>query len=256
MSKLSVVTTSWDDGDPADMRIAEILKARDVRGTFYAPFAGPDGRATLSTRQMRSLHSAGFEIGAHTLSHCTLTQVSPDHARTEILACKRLLEDVLGDEVGMFCYPRGRFDSTVVAAVKHAGYRGARTTRLLAVEASFPLFEMPTSLQAFPHRPATYVRHLVRRRRWSDLSHYCRELHRYPDWVQLGKKLFDDALAVGGVWHLWGHSWEIEALDLWSKLAELLDYVSNRPGVVYASNGETLTGLEARHRTSALAILV
>jgi hypothetical protein len=124
------------------------------------------------------------------------------------------------------------------------------------VEASFSFFEMPTTLQAFPHRPATYVRHLVKRRRWNSLSHYCSELYRYRDWVQLGKRLFDDTLTVGGVWHLWGHSWEVEALNLWDELEELLDYVAKRPGVVYASNGETLDRLEARRRTPVLTNLL
>jgi peptidoglycan-N-acetylglucosamine deacetylase len=253
MPKPTTVTTSWDDGDVADLRIAEILKARGLGGTFYVPFAGPGGRVTLRTHQMRSMWSEGFEIGAHTLSHCTLTRVSPDQSRTEILACKRVLEDLLGDEVGMFCYPRGRFDATALAAVREAGYRGARTTRLLTVEATFPSFEMPTTVQAFPHRPGNYIRNLARRRQWSSLSYYYRELRRYPHWVQLGKKLFDDALAVGGVWHLWGHSWEVEALDLWTELEELLDYVSNRPGVLYANNGETLNRVSSWHGTPALA---
>jgi peptidoglycan-N-acetylglucosamine deacetylase len=208
---------------------------------------------TMRTHQMRSLRSQGFEIGAHTLSHCTLTQVPPDQARTEIFACKRVLEDLLGNEVGMFCYPRGRFDATAASAVKEAGYRGARTTRLLSVEAAFPSFEMPTTVQAFPHRPSNYIRNLTRRKQWSSLSYYCRELRPYPSWVQLGRRLFDDALAVGGVWHLWGHSWEVEALDLWSELEALLDYVSNRTGVLYLTNGEILNRVSSWHGKPALA---
>ena len=45
-------------------------------------------------------------------------------------------------------------------------------------------------------------------------------------------------LLEGGVWHLYGHSWEIQELGLWDQLGDLLDYVAHRPGVVYATNGD------------------
>ena len=57
------------------------------------------------------------------------------------------------------------------------------------------------------------------------------------DWVALGKRLFDRVLREGGVWHLFGHSWEIEQRGLWDGLAELTRYVARRPGVTYLTNG-------------------
>ena len=35
-----IVTTSWDDGDPSDLRVAELLAARKLPGTFYIPVKG------------------------------------------------------------------------------------------------------------------------------------------------------------------------------------------------------------------------
>src|SRR2546430_8764527 len=37
-------------------------------------------------------------------------------------------------------------------------------------------------------------------------------------WIDVGKKLFDEVLLKGGVWHLYGHSWEIQELGLWDQL--------------------------------------
>jgi peptidoglycan/xylan/chitin deacetylase (PgdA/CDA1 family) len=250
MDNLVIVTTSWDDGYPADLKLAEMLHAYDVPATFYVPFQGPEGKPTLSIDRLRALHSLGFEIGGHTLSHCVLTEVSPSRARHEIFGCKRDLEQALGSEVRMFSYPCGRFNSKIVSLVRAAGYRGARTTRLLAIDAAPPPFNMPTTLQAVPHHQIQYLKNVLRRRQWGDLYWYGTELRRYRDWVDLGKHLFDQTLRTGGIWHLTGHSWEIEALGLWPALQELLRYVRRRARVRYVCNSVALDIAELHHASS------
>jgi peptidoglycan-N-acetylglucosamine deacetylase len=241
---LTIVTTSWDDGYPIDLKLAELLQRYNLLGTFYYPLNGEDGRAILSLEDLRSLHSAGFEIGAHSVTHAILTAIPRSQARSEIFDCKRTLQDLLGSEVRMFCYPRGYANAYTIRCVEEAGYRGARGTQLLSIEKTFSRFVMPTSLQAVPHRSINYVRNLARRRAWSSLSRYCRELRAHPNWVALGKRLFDEALRCDGLWHLWGHSWEIEELGLWADLEELFAYVGGRAGVLYGSNGWVIDALE------------
>ena len=68
MPRLRIVTTSWDDGDPQDLRVAELLDSRGLKGTFYVPIIGYDGRRILEPAELRSLASGGFEIGAHGVS--------------------------------------------------------------------------------------------------------------------------------------------------------------------------------------------
>jgi hypothetical protein len=31
------ITTSWDDGHPSDLRLADLLHKHSLRGTFYVP---------------------------------------------------------------------------------------------------------------------------------------------------------------------------------------------------------------------------
>jgi hypothetical protein len=62
------------------------------------------------------------------------------------------------------------------------------------------------------------------------------QMPRLGSWVELGKRLFDAVLEDGGVWHLYGHSWDIEMLRLWEGLRDLLDYVCRREAVRYVSN--------------------
>jgi hypothetical protein len=43
---------------------------------------------------------------------------------------------------------------------------------------------------------------------------------------------------------LYGHSWEIDELGIWSDLHEMLDHVSHCKGVTYLTNGQLLSLLK------------
>ena len=241
---LRIVTTSWDDGDHADVKLAELLRSRELPATFYIPICPHDGRPSLSHAELRALSEEGFEIGAHGYSHKLLWGLSAEKLAEEISPCKPILEDILGSEVRMFCYPRGRYDSQVVRALEKAGYRGARTVRMLSTQLTFNPFEMPTSLQSFPHSSSTYLKNITRGR-MKGLGTYLSHRPGSGNWLELGKSLFDCVLENGGVWHLYGHSWELEQLGLWDSLEKLLDYVCGRERVSYVPNGELLQYLPA-----------
>jgi len=239
-SPSSIVTTSWDDGDPLDLGLAEMLRERGLPGTFFVPLTGPYGKPTLRPADLRMLQAEGFEIGAHTVSHRPLAPLNGEELWKEVRNSKCVLEDTLGEEVTMFCYPNGSYNRRTIRAVKKAGFEGARTVRMLSHSPAFNAYEMPTTVQAYPHTPLAYLRNLGKQGDLAGLYGYVTDLHRCKNWVQLGKKLFDKVLAEGGIWHLYGHSWEIEALNLWDELAEMLDYVARRPGASYLLNSQVL----------------
>ena len=240
-----IVTTSWDDGDPFDLKVADLLRATGLPGTFYVPIVGYDGRKILEPAELRSLRSAGFEIGAHGVSHNVLTGLNPEELIREVRVCRRQLEDLLGVPVQMFSYPKGKHNALVIKELKDAGYTGARTIHMLRQRLDFDPFLMPTSLLAVPALRKLYVKNLLRSRNSRGLLDYLTHFIRLDSWVALGKALFDQVLEEGGVWHLHGHSWEIEELGLWDELRLMLDYVSNREGVTYVSNRGVLNFLPA-----------
>jgi len=231
-----VVTTSWDDGDRCDLRLAEMLSAHGMAGTFYIPVEPFHAGRQLSTQQMRDLAAEKFEIGGHSVSHRNFTELSYEEQKRETLDCRRILEDRLGLPIKSFCYPNGKVNRRVLRCVEHAGYQGARTTRMLCYSLKFPRFEMPTTLQAFPLRPGHYLRNLARGANVARLADYAVRLRRAGSWVDVGKTLFDRVLEKGGCWHLYGHSWELEDLNLWKQLDDLLSYVAQRPSVHYVTN--------------------
>jgi peptidoglycan-N-acetylglucosamine deacetylase len=238
-----IVTTSWDDGDPLDLHLAEMLRERALPGSFFVPLTGPDGKPTLCPSDLRSLQAEGFEIGAHTVSHRVLAPLKGDQLWTEVHRSKYVLEAMLGQEVPMFCYPKGSYNRRTIRAVEKAGFEGARTVRMLSHALDFKSYEMPTTVQAYPHAPINYLRNLGKQGDFPSFYRYVTDLRGCESWVQLGKKLFDQVLLEGGIWHLYGHSWELEDLNLWEQLAEMLDYVAHRPEVTYLVNGQVV-----RHR--------
>lgn len=246
-----IVSTSWDDSDRADLKVAELLQTRGMNATFYVPFARPSGlcekRPALSNSEVRSL-SEYFEIGAHSVSHRLLRGMQAEDLSKEVGSCKAMLEDIVGKDVCMFCYPCGRYDANVVRALEGAGYKGARTVRMLATRLDFDPFEMPTTVQSFSHPNYTYFRNIVRARKLEGLQVYYANRKRLRNWVELSKALFDDVMQHGGIWHLYGHSWEVDHLGLWKDLKQVLDYVCKREGVLYLSNVELLHFLPARNR--------
>ena len=242
-----IVTTSWDDGDRADLKVAGLLRSRGIEGTFYVPIA-PYRERPLDRNELRSLSSEGFEIGAHGVSHRLLRGLCEQELLEEIGPCKPVLEDMLGTPVRMFCYPGGRYDSRVVRALKEAGYVGARTVRMLATKPDFSPFEMPTTVQIFPHAQFTYLKNVVKGRKLEGLRAYLAQRAKLDNWLELGKRLFDYVMQNGGIWHLYGHSWEIDALNLWDELRVMLDYVCRREGVTYLPNGEILAFLKTRNQ--------
>src|SRR5436190_13479271 len=93
MKPIACITTSWDDGHPLDLRVAELLAKYDLRGTFYVPRSAE--RGTMTAAQIREL-SGAFEVGAHTLHHVVLTRAPEAQARQEIAGSKSWLEDLTG----------------------------------------------------------------------------------------------------------------------------------------------------------------
>jgi len=77
-------------------------------------------RYMITTEQLRRLADGGVAIGAHGQTHAPLTQVD---AGAELTAARRVLEGLLpGRAVTTLSFPHGKFDDTVVARARDAGF--------------------------------------------------------------------------------------------------------------------------------------
>lgn len=86
----------------------------------------------MSSRQVRELHSAGMEVGAHTVNHPILASLPAAAAQAEIASGRDMLEGIIGGRVGLFAYPNGKpgqdYLPDHVAQVRALGFDGAFTT--------------------------------------------------------------------------------------------------------------------------------
>jgi len=96
----------------------------------------------MNWEHIKELHSLGFEIGSHSLTHPYLSKIDPQKAWEEIYTSKVILEDKLGTEIKAFCYPYGDYSQQVRDMVQRAGYSIAFTTRHGSFEESENFFEV------------------------------------------------------------------------------------------------------------------
>ncbi len=216
-----LVTTSWDDGHPLDLRVAELLAKYGLPGTFYVPRASQ--RPVMNNSQIRGL-SQSFEIGAHTLEHVMIDRLSDREASLQLSGSREWIEGVTGKSCQAFCFPGGRFRSRQLPLVRQAGYQAVRTVELLSTanpRRIGGLCVIPTTVQVFPHSPYAYARNALKRFSAPGLAWPHRSLLS-RNWAALAKEFFLRTLERGGVFHLWGHSWEIEEQGEWENLENVL----------------------------------
>jgi peptidoglycan-N-acetylglucosamine deacetylase len=237
-----IVTTSWDDGHPLDRKLAERLARHGMRGTFYAPLH-IEGRAVDVREFAKPLEAAGMEIGAHTLTHPVLTSLGEPEVRRELRDGKDGLEQILGRRVVSFCYPKGRHNRRIAAMAREAGYELARTTVSLRTDFDFDPFRMPVSLQVCPQPASAIVTHALRESNWRGLLRWYRAGSARTDLLLLVRTLFRQIRKTGGILHIWGHSWELEAHGYWETLDQILSEVSGAADVAYLTNSQALSAI-------------
>ena len=87
--------------------------------------------SAINWQQARAMDAEGIELGSHTVTHPILPNVADDdHLHHELTASRARLEEMLGRQVTLFCYPNGRSDARVQRATANAGYRCAVTNVL------------------------------------------------------------------------------------------------------------------------------
>lgn len=124
---------SFDDGFQSNVEAAHILEEFGTTGMFFVPtnavgiptvlrarsmFGFDDGcdEPIMSWADLESLKSRGHEIGNHTISHSTISNISLDQARNEIFGAAEVLRSRLG-ESKHFAWPNGRFHHFTPSAI-------------------------------------------------------------------------------------------------------------------------------------------
>jgi peptidoglycan/xylan/chitin deacetylase (PgdA/CDA1 family) len=122
---------SFDDGYQSQSTVARRTLDRFAwPGVLNLAVKNVGLKGGLSRREVSAMISDGWEIDAHTLTHVDLTAVDAVRLRREVAGSRRWLRHAFRASVDFFCYPAGRYNPGVEAAVRAAGYAGATTTNL------------------------------------------------------------------------------------------------------------------------------
>jgi peptidoglycan/xylan/chitin deacetylase (PgdA/CDA1 family) len=115
---------SFDDGYRPQYTFAlPTLRKHGWPGVLNLKAEGSD----LYESNVKAMIVAGWELAAHTINHSDLTTLEGEALEEEVAGSREILQREYGVPVKNFCYPAGRFDETVIAAVEAAGYAGATT---------------------------------------------------------------------------------------------------------------------------------
>lgn len=118
------IVISFDDGYRPQYTFAlPTLSKHGWPGVLNLKAEGSD----LYESNVKAMLAAGWELAAHTIHHSDLTTLDGEALQEEVAGSRKLLQHEYGVPVKNFCYPSGRFNETVVAAVEAAGYVGATT---------------------------------------------------------------------------------------------------------------------------------
>jgi peptidoglycan/xylan/chitin deacetylase (PgdA/CDA1 family) len=87
----------------------------------------PFGRI-MSWQDVTSLHTSGFAVGSHTVTHSNLSLLSQAELDFELVESRRSIELHTGTSCHHLCYPYGDYSDEVSFRARFAGYRSAVTT--------------------------------------------------------------------------------------------------------------------------------
>src|SRR5262249_40321448 len=123
------VVFTFDDGYRSQYANAlPILRAHSWPGVLDLTVRNENDRWGMPPPLVRRMIHAGWEIDAHSITHPDLRTLDAPRLQREVQGARTLLRRQFHVPVNFFCYPAGRYDATVVEAVRKAGYLGATST--------------------------------------------------------------------------------------------------------------------------------
>ena len=121
------------------------FKAAGLPITIFASTAHLDGASArhLTWDQLREMRQGGVSVGHHTVSHLHMPKADTDRINKEITAAHTRFEAELGFRPELFAYPYGEVSSTVIAAVKKAGFSAAFGQHSGVIDNAYRRFNLP-----------------------------------------------------------------------------------------------------------------
>jgi len=170
------IVLSFDNGYQSQYTQAlPILRGLGWVGNENIQLTGlPPSQGGLGPEEIRGLLAAGWELDTQGISHADLVTLDAEQLHYQVAVARRILQQRYHIPVDWFCYPSGDYDSTVIAAVKAAGFIGSTTVvpgwaqpgedpyrlhrlRVLGGTSGQQLLELLNDTREDPPAPASYT---------------------------------------------------------------------------------------------------
>jgi peptidoglycan/xylan/chitin deacetylase (PgdA/CDA1 family) len=118
------VVLTFDDGYEDFYTAAyPVLKQYGLGATSFIITGKVGRKGYLTWDQMRLMQAGGLvNFQSHTVDHVAVDRLSFVQAQHELVDSKAALDRQLGRNIDIFCYPSGRYNSTVEALLSRYGY--------------------------------------------------------------------------------------------------------------------------------------
>jgi peptidoglycan/xylan/chitin deacetylase (PgdA/CDA1 family) len=87
----------------------------------------PPSQGGLTDSEVKGMVNAGWELDTQGISHADLVSLDASQLHYQVVDARRRLQRRYHVPVNWFCYPSGHYDSTVIDAVRGAGFVGSTT---------------------------------------------------------------------------------------------------------------------------------
>ena len=138
------VLITFDDGYADNYRNAyPILKKYGFKATIFviSSFLGVE-KNYFTWDQAREMEENGISIQSHTVDHKSMTDLTDDQLRAELVESKKKIEAELGKPVEFIAYPTGTYNLHIAQLVKDAGYKAAFTIKFGNVDKASNVFAL------------------------------------------------------------------------------------------------------------------
>lgn len=219
--KNKALTFSYDDGISQDIRLVEIFNKYGMKCTFNlnsgimnenGNFQIGDVPVTRLTEDLLPEVYKGHEIAVHTLTHPSLTELSDDEIRREIMQDKLNLERIFNTEICGMAYPYGTFNDKVIKIAEECGIKYSRT--VFDAESFAPQNNLMEFMATCHHK---------NERLWQLLESFLSYEGNEP-----------------AIFCLWGHSYEFDLDNNWERIEEFCRRAGGHDDIFYGTNSEVL----------------
>lgn len=204
------IVASWDDGTVADLRMAELMAKYGIETTFYWPSSLSEGKnlavigSWLSEDECKKI-SKSFKIGSHSVSQKPMKKMSIAQISTEINDSKKYLQDLTGQEIDSFAYPKESYNNMIAALLRGAGYTSARTYICGHTSPGIDPFHIQCTVQIGIDRID----------------------YKNKSWEIFARNMYEKCNEKS-TFHLFGNAWDVDTYYDWNNLEDLLKLLTGR----------------------------